>query len=76
MSISKILLGAIMMVGSVAAIVYSTDPAAVIPNLWAAFKTVVIGVLPAVIFVIGLFIVWLELDEMKIEKELKAEKSK
>jgi hypothetical protein len=31
------------------------------------------GVIPPFLIVIGLFVVWLELDEMKAEKELKAE---
>ena len=32
--------------------------------------------IPIVVFVIGLFILWLELDELRIEKELKTEKKK
>ena len=37
-------------------------------------KTVLNGVIPIAIFLIGLFIFWLELDEIKIEKEIKKEK--
>jgi hypothetical protein len=36
-------------------------------------KTVLNGVIPPFVALIGLFIVWLELDELKIEKELKHE---
>ncbi len=34
------------------------------------------GVIPPFLIVMGLFVVWLELDEMKAEKELKAEEEK
>lgn len=79
--IVKIIIGAIMMVGSVAAVVYSTGTnieilGVSIPNLWIAFKTVLAGTIPALVFLIGLFIVWLELDELRIERELKAETKK
>ncbi len=71
--IGKMLIGAIMMVGSVYA-VYSSIGTPY--DLWNAFIIVLEGVIPPVIFIIGLYIVWLELDEMKIEKELKAEEQK
>jgi len=77
----KVLVGAIMMVGSIAAVVYSMGNnveilGISIPNLWVAFKTVVFGIVPALVFVVGLFIVWLELDELRVEGELKEEKKK
>jgi hypothetical protein len=70
-----------MMVGSIAAVVYSMGNnveilGISIPNLWVAFKTVVLGIVPALIFVVGLFIVWLELDELRVEGELKEERKK
>ncbi|RLI98523.1 MAG: hypothetical protein DRO99_00500 [Candidatus Aenigmatarchaeota archaeon] len=34
------------------------------------------GIIPPFLIMIGLFIVWLELDEIKAEKELKAEEKK
>jgi len=36
-------------------------------------KTVLNGVIPPFVILLGLFIVWLELDELKIERELKQE---
>lgn len=59
------------MIGSVAAVVGYPEY-----GLLPAFITVVKGVLPPFVFLIGLFIVWLELDELRIEKELKAEERK
>lgn len=38
------------------------------------FVTVVNGAVPVLVFLLGLFIVWLEMDEMKVEKELKKRK--
>ena len=40
------------------------------------FLVTLTGVIPPFLIVIGLFVVWLELDEMKAEKELKAEEKK
>lgn len=70
--IVKLIIGAIMIIGSVAAVFYSTGP----NNLLDSFKTVVKGILPAAVFLLGIFIVWLELDELKIERELKKESRK
>jgi hypothetical protein len=36
--------------------------------------TVLDGILPVLIFFLGIFIVWLEVDEMKVEKEIKKRK--
>lgn len=41
-----------------------------------SFITVIIGVIPPLLILIGLFVIWLELDEIKAEKELKAEEKK
>lgn len=41
-----------------------------------AFLTVLEGSVPPFLALIGLFIVWLELDEWRIEKELKREEEK
>lgn len=70
---AKILGGLIMMAGSAYVVYWSTQTPW---NLWNAFVTVVEGVVPALVFLIGLFVVWLEVDEMKIEKELKLEEAK
>lgn len=45
-------------------------------HMWKSLGTVIQGTLPPFIMLIGLFIVWLELDEWKIEKELKVEEEK
>jgi cytochrome c-type biogenesis protein CcmH/NrfF len=44
--------------------------------LLSSLKTVLLGIIPPFLIIIGLFIIWLELDEWKIEKELKAEEEK
>ena len=41
--------------------------------LWRSLITLIVGFLPGFVFLIGLFIVWLELDELRIEMELKKE---
>ncbi|MBD3155296.1 MAG: hypothetical protein GF368_01420 [Candidatus Aenigmarchaeota archaeon] len=41
--------------------------------LWNSLVTLIVGFVPGFVFLIGLFIVWLELDEIRIEKELKKE---
>jgi len=38
--------------------------------------TVLNGSIPVLIFILGIFIVWLEYDELKIERELAAEERK
>ncbi len=40
------------------------------------FVTVLNGALPPLVFLLGLFIVWLEYDELKIERELKKEEKR
>ena len=48
-----------------------------IGTFWlSSFLTVLAGVIPPFLILIGLFVVWLELDEIKAEKELKAEEKK
>ncbi len=42
-------------------------------NWWHNFKIVVTGFIPPLLILIGLFIVWLEADEIKAGKELKEE---
>ncbi len=38
--------------------------------------TIINGGLPPLIFLIGLFVVWLELDELRIEKELSGKRKR
>jgi len=45
-------------------------------NLKSSLWTVLQGMIPPFLILIGLFIIWLELDEWRIEKELKAEEKK
>jgi len=40
------------------------------------FITVLTGIIPIFLILVGLFIVWLELDEIKMGRELKAEEKK
>ncbi len=35
---------------------------------WDAFKTVLLGAIPPMIIIIGILIVWIEIEELKIEK--------
>jgi len=42
-------------------------------HLWKSLITIIIGTVPGFVMLIGLFVVWLELDEMRIEKELEKE---
>ncbi len=42
-------------------------------NWWNNFLIVVTGTIPALLVLIGIFIVWLEGDELSAEKEMKAE---
>jgi hypothetical protein len=64
-SIVKILFGAILLVGSISYI-YTNQYGA-----WSDFLTVVNGMVPPFVGLIGLFVIWLELDEMKVEREVK-----
>jgi hypothetical protein len=73
------IIGILLMAVSVAVVWYTHTTIGIrgsIYDLWLAFKTLVLGIVPALIFIIGLFVVWLEIDEFKIEKELAAEEKK
>lgn len=45
-------------------------------NLLGSLRVVLQGMIPPFLILIGLFIVWLELDELRIERELRAEEAK
>lgn len=66
--IIKILFGAILLIGGIWYI-YTNQYGA-----WGDFLTVVNGLVPPFIALLGVFVIWLELDELKIGKEIKAEK--
>ena len=68
--IIKIVIGIVLMIVSIWWIV--SDKFGALLDL----KTVLNGVIPIAIFLLGIFILWLELDEIKIEKEIKRETRK
>lgn len=72
----KVIIGAILIIGAVAYVYLDMDPleGGVTPK--KALYTVVQGLVPPFIGVLGFFIVWLEMDEMKISKEMKSKKKK
>ena len=77
----KILLGFVFIAVGLGFFVDSIYPivgtAAWIPGDWLTnFVVMLTGVIPAFLIVLGLFIVWLEIDEIKAEKELRAEEEK
>ncbi len=41
-----------------------------------AFITVLAGIIPIMLILVGLFVVWLEIDEIRAQKELKTAKPK
>jgi len=45
-------------------------------NWFDNFRIVLTGVIPPFLILLGLFVVWLEVDEMKAEKELRKEEEK
>ncbi len=45
-------------------------------NLLGSLWIVLQGIIPPMLMILGLFVVWLELDEWKIDRELKAEEKK
>jgi len=40
------------------------------------FIIVLTGVIPILLIIIGLFVVWLEIDELKVQREMEIEESK
>lgn len=42
----------------------------------ADLVTLLNGAIPVIVFLLGIFIIWLELDELKIERELAKEEKK
>jgi hypothetical protein len=62
--IAKIVIGVILIVGS-AWVVYKYT----LDEFWLIVK----GIVPPLVFIVGLFIVWLEYDELRIERDLKQE---
>lgn len=44
-------------------------------NWWNNLIIVVTGTIPALLILLGIFVVWLEADELKAEKEMEAEEA-
>jgi len=80
-TIVKILIGLILIATGLGLFVDEISPIfntnALIPGGWLTnFIIVTTGVIPALFILIGLFVVWLEIDEIKAERELRAEEEK
>ncbi len=83
----KVLIGLVLLVLPLVLYVYDFVNEGPVVNMSVAGKnleltplrslwTVLQGTVPPFMALIGLFIVWLELDEWRIERELKAEEEK
>lgn len=74
----KILIGIILLLIGLGLFVNSLPGYNMVPELrtfWLDnFITVLTGVIPICLIILGLFIVWLEADELKTRKELEKEK--
>jgi hypothetical protein len=66
--IFKITFGAILLVASIWYMYVSA-------SAQQALVTVIKGVVPPFVALVGVFVIWLELDELKIEGETKSEKA-
>jgi len=76
--LGKMLIGIILLLVPLGLYAYEYTVGLVHPrlHLLSSLWTVIQGIIPPFLMVIGLFIIWLELDEWRIEKELKAEEEK
>lgn len=63
----NIIIGAVLLVGAVWYVYVSA-------SAQQALITVIKGIVPAFVALVGVFIIWLELDELKVRRELKAER--
>ena len=71
----KAFIGLILMIGTVAVVFYDYYQRWGL-GLLQAFVVVLKGMIPPFVFLIGLFIFWLEIDEWRIERELAKEEEK
>jgi len=69
----KMLIGLVLLVGalSVYFVDYSDTTGIVREEFINSLRIVFYGMVPPFVALVGLFIVWLELDEWKIERDLK-----
>jgi hypothetical protein len=77
----KVLLGLVLILIGLGLFVDSVYPIvgtdSWIPNDWLYnFLIVLTGFIPPFLIIIGLFVVWLEIDEIKAEREIRAEEEK
>lgn len=77
----KVLLGLILIAIGLGLFVESLSPFLGIPIIsnidWIGnFVILLTGFIPPFLILIGLFVVWLEIDEIKAEREIRAEEEK
>jgi hypothetical protein len=72
--IGKIIIGAILVIGSIYYILNGFPP--YLKPAWRDLIVVLKGAAPPLVFLLGIFIIWLELDELRIERELEKEEKK
>ncbi len=80
-AVVKVFLGLILIGVGLALFVDSVYPMVEIPIIsdidWLNnFIVLLTGFIPPFLIIIGLFVVWLEIDEIKAEKEIRAEEEK
>ena len=81
----KILIGLLLIIGSAAWIAKAPSCAVLLSKVGVTipansalndFLVVLNGAIPPLVFLLGVFIVWLEIDEWRIERELEKEERK
>ncbi len=70
--LAKAFIGILIMIATVALVVYDYYHNLGL-GLLPAIITVIKGTVPPLVFMFGLFLFWLEIDEWKIERELEKE---
>jgi uncharacterized membrane protein YciS (DUF1049 family) len=80
-AVVKILLGLVFIAIGLGLFVDSVTPIFGTTGTWGIdwltnFIIVLTGTIPALLILLGLFVVWLEIDEVKAEREIKAEEKK
>lgn len=71
--VGKLIIGVLLVIAGLYAIIPESIVKFTVAGVssgfaWEAFKTVVIGAIPPLIILLGLLIVWIEIEEIKIEK--------
>jgi hypothetical protein len=73
----KILFGFVFIALGLGLFVDSIMPTSITGVQWVSnFIIVFTGIIPPFLIMIGLFVVWLEIDELKVQKEIKEEEKK